>query len=162
MLLHFCKSFYTQFSYSYSQSLLKEIECETIMAEISKLFKIMLIIDLIVAFVYGILYIFLPDVVYNLNDAPFYDPHFWRLFGGAILTLGIGVIFSLIMNEWEKIKLFVLVTIIFLIITAIGNISSALYVTRSPTNLVFHWLDTIIIIILIVLNGFFFMKENKE
>jgi predicted membrane-bound spermidine synthase len=132
------------------------------MAEISKLFKIMLIIDVIVAFVYGILYFFVPNIVYDLNDAPFYDPHFWRLFGGAILSLGIGAILSLIIKEWEKIKLFVLVTIIFLIITAIGNISSALYLTRSPTNLVFHWLDTIIIIILIVLNGFFFIKESKE
>ena len=80
----------------------------------------------------------------------------------AMASLGIGAILSLIIKEWEKIKLFVLVTIIFLIITAIGNISSALYLTRSPTNLVFHWLDTIIIIILIVLNGFFFIKESKE
>jgi DMSO reductase anchor subunit len=132
------------------------------MAEISKLFKIMLIIDVIVAFVYGILYVFVPNIVYDLNDAPAYDPHFWRLFGGAILSLGIGALLSLIIKEWEKIKLFILTTFIFLIITAIVNISSALYMIRSPTNLIFHWLDTIIIIILIVLNGFFYIKEGKK
>ena len=132
------------------------------MAEISKMFKIMLIIDAIVAFVYGILYFFLPDVVYSLNDAPFYDPHFWRLFGGAILSLGFGSIFSLLMKEWDKIKIFILTTIIFLIIIAVGNISSALYTTRSITNLGFHWLDTILIIVLIVLNGFFFIREDKK
>jgi hypothetical protein len=131
-------------------------------AEISKLFKIILIIDVIVALVYGILYIFLPEVVFALNDAPFYDPHFWRLFGGAILSLGIGSILSLIIKEWEKIKLFFLTTIIFLIITAIGNISSALYTTRSIINLGFHWLDTILIIILVIVNGFFFLREEKK
>ena len=132
------------------------------MAEISKMFKIMLLIDVIVAFVYGILYIFLPDVVYTLNDAPFYDPHFWRLFGGAILSLGFGSIISLIMKDWEKIKIFILTTLIFLIITAIGNISSVLYTSRSITNLGFHWLDTSLIIVLIILNGFFYLREDKK
>jgi len=132
------------------------------MAEISKMFKIMLIIDIIIAFIYGILYLFLPNIVSSINDAPFYDPHFWRLFGGTILAVGVGSALSIKMKEWEKIKLFILVMLVFLIIIGIVNITSALYTTRSPTNLVFHWLDTSVIIILIILNGFFYLKEEKQ
>jgi len=132
------------------------------MAEISKEFKIMLIIDLVVAFAYGILYVFLPDFVYSTNDAPYYDPHFWRLFGGVILGIGIVAVFALLKGDWDHIKLFVFYTIVFLIITGIINITSAIYVTRSTTNLGFHWLDNILIILLAILNGFFYMREEKK
>jgi len=53
------------------------------MAEFSKEMKFVLIINMIVAFAYGIMYVFLPEAVYALNDAPYFDPHYWRLFGGA-------------------------------------------------------------------------------
>ncbi|MFX0060448.1 MAG: hypothetical protein ACFE8J_19290 [Candidatus Heimdallarchaeota archaeon] len=132
------------------------------MAEISKEFKIMLIVDIIVALIYGILYVFLPDFVYSTNDAPYYDPHFWRLFGGVILGIGIVVVYALIKKDWDDIKFFVFYVIIFLIITGIINISSALYVTRSATNILFHWLDNIVIIVLIVINAFFYVREEKK
>ncbi len=132
------------------------------MAEISKEFKIMLIIDIIIAFIYGILYVFLPEIVYSMNDAPYFDPHFWRLFGGAILTIGIVAIYAFIKKEWNDIKSFVFYVLVFLIVIGIINITSAIYVTRSMTNLGFHWLDTILIILLAILNGFFYMRENKK
>ncbi|MFX0059907.1 MAG: hypothetical protein ACFE85_18360 [Candidatus Hodarchaeota archaeon] len=133
------------------------------MTELSKEFKIVLIIDIIIGLIYGILYVFLPDLVYSTNDAPYYDPHFWRLFGGVILSIAIVVIIAfLLKKDWEEIKFFVVSVVIFLIISVIINITSALYVTRSATNLGFHWLDTILMIILIVIHGFFYMREEKK
>ncbi|MFW9950997.1 MAG: hypothetical protein ACFFKA_12840 [Candidatus Thorarchaeota archaeon] len=132
------------------------------MAEISKWFKWMLIVDVVIGVIYGVLYVFFPDVVYNMNDAPFYDPHFWRLFGGAILAIGVGAALSLKVKDWEKVKLFILIVLIFLVIIAIVNITSALYTTRSPVNLGYHWLDTSLILILIVLNGYFYLREGKK
>jgi len=122
----------------------------------------MLIVDIIVAFVYGILYVFLPHIVYSTNDAPYYDPHFWRLFGGVILGIGIVAVFALLKGDWDHIKFFIFYTIIFLIITGIINLTSAIYVTRSVINLGFHWLDNILIILLAILNAFFYIREGKK
>jgi len=132
------------------------------MGELSKSFKIVLLVDMLIGLIYGILYVFLPDFVYATNHAPYYDPHFWRLFGGVILGIGIMVFCALRNGDWNQIKFFVRNTILFLIITAIINLSSAAYITRSETNLIFHWLDNIVIIVLIVLNGYFYMKEDKK
>jgi len=132
------------------------------MAEFSKEMKIVLIINMIVAFAYGIMYVFLPETVYSLNDAPYFDPHFWRLFGGALIAMGIPVLLGIIKGDWDYIKLFFLFAIIFLIITALGNIISNIYVIRSATNLIFHWLDTIVILVVLVLDIFFYLREEKK
>jgi hypothetical protein len=132
------------------------------MAEFSKEMKFVLIINMIVAFVYGIMYVFLPEAVYSLNEAPYFDPHFWRLFGGVLLAMGIPILLGIIKGDWDYIKLFVLYTIIGLIILVLVNLTSNIYVTRSATNLVFHWLDTIVMIVLVVFNTFFYLREEKK
>ena len=132
------------------------------MAEISKEFKIVLIVNAIAAFAYGIMYVFLPDTVYSLNDAPYFDPHFWRLFGGALIATGIATLLGIIKGDWDNIKLLVQFAIMFLIILALISVTSPLYITRSTTNLLFHWLDTIVIIILAVIDIFFCLREEKK
>lgn len=132
------------------------------MAEFSKEMKIVLIINMIVAVVYGIMYVFLPEAVYSLNDAPYFDPHFWRLFGGVLIAMGFPVLLGILKGDWDYIKLFFLYAIVGLIIMALVNITSNIYVTRSATNLVFHWLDTIVIIVLIVFDTFFYLREEKK
>ena len=132
------------------------------MAEFSKEMKIVLIINMIVAFVYGIMYVFLPETVYSLNDAPYFDPHFWRLFGGALIAMGIPVLLGIINGDWDYIKLFFQYAIIALIIFVLVNVTSIIYVTRSATNLIFHWLDTIVMTVLIVFNTYFYLREEKK
>ncbi len=132
------------------------------MAEFSKEMKIVLIINMIVAFVYGIMYVFLPETVYSLNDAPYFDPHFWRLFGGALIAMGIPVLLGIIKGDWDYIKLFFQYAIIALTIFVLVNVTSIIYVTRSATNLIFHWLDTIVMIVLIVFNTYFYLREEKK
>ncbi|MHA1670484.1 MAG: hypothetical protein ACTSV5_07870 [Promethearchaeota archaeon] len=132
------------------------------MAEYSKEMKIVLIINLIVTFVYGIMYVFLPEAVYTLNEAPYFDPHFWRLFGGVLIAIGISILLGIIKGDWDYIKLFFLYAIIMLIILVLVNITSNIYVTRSATNLVFHWLDTIVMIVLVVFNTLFYLREEKK
>ena len=132
------------------------------MAELSKEYKILLLVNIIVAFVYGALYVFLPDVVYSGNDAPYFDPHFWRLFGGALLAVGVVGIFGFLSADWEKIKLFMLYGIVILILILLVNLTSNIYVIRSATNLIFHWIDNVVIIILLIVDTFFYMRENKK
>ena len=132
------------------------------MAEFSKEMKIVLIINMVVAFVYGIMYVFLPEIVYSLNDAPYFDPHFWRLFGGVLIAMGITVLLGIIKGDWDYLKLFFLFAIIGLIIFVLVNVTSIIYVTRSATNLIFHWLDSIVMIVLIVFNTYFYLREEKK
>ncbi|MFW9820977.1 MAG: DUF4345 family protein [Candidatus Thorarchaeota archaeon] len=132
------------------------------MAEISKEFKILLLINIVVAFVYGVLYTFLPNVVYSLNDAPYFDNHFWRLFGGVLIGIGITTLLGLKKGDWDSMKLYVLYAIIFLIITGIINVTSTIYITRSATNMIFHWIDNIVIIVFAVIDSFFYWKEEKK
>ncbi|NVM46537.1 MAG: hypothetical protein HWN79_16645 [Candidatus Lokiarchaeota archaeon] len=108
------------------------------------------------------MYVFLPEDVYSLNDAPDFDPHFWRLFGGALIAIGIVVLLGIIKGDWDNIKMLFLFAIILLIILALINITSNIYVTRSATNLIFHWLDTIVIIAICVFNIFFYLREEKK
>ena len=132
------------------------------MAEISKELKLMLVADVIVAITYGVLYVFAPNVVYSMNDAPYYDPHFWRLFGGVLIGIGVVAILAILNGDWDNIKMFLLYAIIFLLITGIVNLSSAAYATRSATNIVYHWIDNSVIIVFFVLNLLIYMREEKK
>ena len=132
------------------------------MAEFSKEMKILLIINMIVALVYGIMYAIFPEALRALNDAPDFDPHFWRLFGGTLIAAGIGILLGLLSKDWDKIKVFYQFAIVLLIIIALVNLTSNLYIVRSATNLIFHWLDNIVIIALLVVNIFFYLREEKK
>ena len=74
------------------------------MVEMSKGLKIILIVDIVVAVYYGVLYLLLPEFYYQRNDAPAFDLHMWRLFGGTILVLDIAGIIVLKRGEWEAAK----------------------------------------------------------
>jgi hypothetical protein len=132
------------------------------MAEMSKELKILLIINLVVALIYGILYLFLPEINFALNDAPYFDPHFWRLWGGTCVTLGIVGIIGLLKGEWDHFKLLFLFAIILLFATFIINITTAVYITRSATNLIFHWIDNVVIIVIALIDAIFYWREEKR
>ncbi len=132
------------------------------MAVISKEMKIVLIINVIVGLIYGILHVFFPEGVHALDDAPFFDPHFWRLFGGALIAIGIAILLGIFNGEWERIKILVQFVIIYLIIIALVNFTSSIYVTRSVTNELFHLFDNIVTILLLLLDILFYLREEKK
>jgi hypothetical protein len=132
------------------------------MVEMSKEYKIIVLVNIIAAFIYGILYVFFPDFLYSVNDAPYFDPHFWRLFGGALLAVGIVGLYGFLKVDWDEIKLFMLYGITILLVILLLNLISNTYVIRSATNLIFHWIDNVVIIILLIINVFFYMRENKK
>lgn len=132
------------------------------MAELSKFFKIILIINMIAAFIYGILYLFIPEIFAGLVDAPAFDLHFWRLWGGTCVSLGIFGIIGYIRNEWSTFKVIIEFVILWLIITVIINFVGFADITRSPTNLISQWTDIIIILILIIIDIYAYLRENKQ
>jgi hypothetical protein len=132
------------------------------MAEISKEMKIVLIINMLVALIYGIIHLLFPEGMHTLDDAPFFDPHFWRLFGGALTAIGIAFLLGILNGEWNNIKILFQFAIIYLIIIALVNFTSSLYATRSVTNEIFHLFDNIVTILLLILDIFFYQREEKK
>jgi len=131
------------------------------MAELSKFLKIVLIINLIAALFYGIMYLFLTNLWATLIDPSDFDLHLWRLFGGTCISLGIFGVVGLIRNEWTHLKILFETTILWLIVVDILNIISLIQIPRSPTNLVSQVTDVIVIFILIILDIIAYFKENK-
>ncbi|MHA1885180.1 MAG: hypothetical protein ACW96S_09035 [Promethearchaeota archaeon] len=73
------------------------------MTEIKKLTKIVLIVDTIIWFLFGILLTFLYDMA--LNPAGWTNPYLPRMFGGVNLVSAIFAVLMLRKKEWEEIKL---------------------------------------------------------
>jgi len=73
------------------------------MTEIKKLTKIVLVVDTIFWFLFGILLTFLYDIA--LNPEGWTNPYLARMFGGVNLISAIFAILMLRKNEWEEIKL---------------------------------------------------------
>ncbi|MHA1196329.1 MAG: hypothetical protein ACTSRH_02690 [Promethearchaeota archaeon] len=132
------------------------------MAEFSKFMKIVLSINIFAAFIYGILYLFIPEFYSSLVDAPNYNPLFFRLWGATCTSLGIVGILAFLRNNWEQFKILFEFVILWLIIQDIVNLTSFSYLARSPTNIASQWTDIIIIILLIIIDIYAYLKENKN
>ena len=132
------------------------------MAEFSKLMKIVLIINIIAALIYGIFYLFIPEIYAGLVEASDFNDQFYRLWGGTCISLGIFGILGFFRNDWGQFKMLFELVILWLIITEIINLASFAYIVRTPANLVSEWIDVIVIILIIVMDIYAYMKENKK
>ena len=103
------------------------------MTEIKKLTKIVLLVDTIVWFLFGIMLTFLYDIA--LNPAGWTNPYFPRMFGGINLVAAIFAIIMLRSKEWEEIRLTFLYFIGILLSTVLIEIAvySTLYSTFAES-----------------------------
>jgi hypothetical protein len=131
------------------------------MVEMSKGLKIILIVDIVVAIYYGVLYLLLPELYYQMNDAPAFDLHMWRLFGGTIFVLGIAGIIALKRGEWEAVKPLMEVVILWLIMVTVLDIVWVISVSASPTYIRSISTTIVLLIILIIANIHFYRREAK-
>lgn len=131
------------------------------MVKISKGLKIVLLVDIIVAIYYGVLYLLLPEYYSQRNDAPTFDLHMWRLFGGTIFVLGIAGIIALKRGEWEAVKPIMEVVILWLAMVALLDIIWVLSISASPTYIRSTSTTIILLIILVIVNIYFYQREEK-
>ena len=131
------------------------------MAELSKGLKIILIVDIIVAMYYGVMYLLLPELYYSMNDAPAFDLHMWRLFGGTLFVLSIAGIIALKRGGWEAVKPIMEVVILWLIMVAVLDIVWVLSAGASPTYVRSISTTIVLLIILIIANIYFYQREGK-
>lgn len=131
------------------------------MTEISKRMKLILIINTIAAFIYGFLYLVIPEILADLNDAPHFDPHFWRLWGGVCMVLGIFGLLMIKRAEWEGIKILWEFVIIWLIMIVIIDLMTMFTIHRSAVNFASELFDIIVIAALIVVDTYFYLQEGQ-
>ena len=131
------------------------------MAEISKEMKIVLIIDVIASFIFMVLYLIIPDLYASMIDPLVFDPYYWRAFGGTLLALFIMSLIALKRAEWEQVKVVIELAIIWTSIILILNIWELIALPISPTYIETTITDSILLVVLIILNAFFYYREQK-
>jgi len=101
------------------------------LTEIKKITKIALLWYTIAGFLFAFMFIVLTDFTMNFMQWPYNDPiNFWFQ-GGTMLVFAITTLLALFMKEWERIKLFFFLIIIWDIMVLIMDIV-ALAVLNFP------------------------------
>lgn len=132
------------------------------MAEMSKEMKIVFIINGIVAFIYGCIFLLIPDLYESLTDSPYHNPALLRLWGGTIIILGLFALLSVMRGEWENVKIFFEFAIVWLIMVEILGLLTFTYVPYTAASLSSEIMDLIIVAILIVIDIYFYLREEKS
>jgi len=131
------------------------------MTEIQKITKICLLLDVLAGFVFAFLYLVIPDIyIYSLTQWPFNDPIYFRLFGGTLLVLGIAALMAYFKKEWEEIKLFFELGLMWQLMVIIINIFELAMLSLPAmafTNTIFN---TILVAIYLILGIYCWMKQK--
>ena len=131
------------------------------MTEASKEIKIVLTINVIVALIYGFMYMIIPDITNKLTDGPYFNPHFYQLFGATCFALAIIALLGVKRGEWEDIKIIVELAILWLILVLIANLWSFAYMPYSAAAIANQWFDITVVIIFIIVDIWVYLRESK-
>lgn len=126
------------------------------MAELSKEAKIIYMVNAIVAFIFTILFLIIPEIYADFMSSSFYCPITWRQLGGSILVLGVFSIVGLLRKEWEQVRIVWELGILWLIVLLCVDFWGIIVITGSFDYVV------IIMLILVALNIFFYFRERKR
>lgn len=131
------------------------------MPEVTKEVKIILLIDAIAALIFTILYLVIPETYASLVDPLVFDPYYWRAFGGTLLVLAIMALIALKRAEGEQVKFIIEFAILWCVVILALNIWELIVLPLSPTYTQTTWFDSILLIILIILNLYFYNRDLK-
>jgi hypothetical protein len=131
------------------------------MGEISKPFKIFLIIAGIIALIFAIIYLIIPELYLSSIDWPYYDPFYSRYAGIVSLVISIFIFVAIKRGEWEKIQLYMEMCITYLLFVIFLTIWALIVVSQSPTSVINSIFTMVIFIILDVVAIYFYVKERK-
>ncbi len=126
------------------------------MAELSKGGKIIYMINAIVAFIFTVLFLVIPEIYADFMNSSFYCPITWRQLGGSILVLGVFSVVGLLRKEWEHVRIVWELGILWLIVLLCIDIWGMVAITGLFDYVI------VIIVILIVVNVFFYVRERGK
>ena len=131
------------------------------MVEIKKSLKLLLLINAIVGFVFAFLYLVIPHIYLSLTQWPFYDPYYSWAFGGTLLTLSFFTLLAIKRKEWVKIDIFLELIIAWQLTILILNVICLILIPAPIISLINTWVNNLILIVLIIANLFFYIKQQK-
>ncbi|MFX0001788.1 MAG: hypothetical protein ACFE88_16880 [Candidatus Hermodarchaeota archaeon] len=107
------------------------------MTEIKKITKVALLWYTIAGFLFAFMFIVLTDFTMNFMQWPYNDPiNFWFQ-GGTMLVMAITTLLALFIKEWERIKLFFFLIIIWDIMVLIMDIVAVTILNFPETPFLF-------------------------
>ena len=131
------------------------------MAEVTKEVKIVLIIDAIASLIFAFLYLVIPEIYASLVDPIVFDPYYWRAFGGTLLVLAIMALIALKRAAGEQVKIIIEFAILWSVVILGLNIWELIVLPLSPTYTETTWIDSVLLIVLIILNSYFYNRDLK-
>ena len=131
------------------------------MVKIAKHLKIVLLINAIIGLIFAFLYLAFSYLYLPFIQWPFYDPYYSWSFGGTLLVLSLFSLLAIKKTEWEQIKIIVELIIVWQLMILILNIISLILIPAPITSLISTWINNFILIILIIANLYFYIKQEN-
>ncbi len=131
------------------------------MTEIKKFTKIFLLLDALAGFIFAFLYLVIPDIyIYDLTQWPFNDPVYFRFFGGTMLVLGLISLMAYFKKEWEEVKLFFELALMWLVMVLIINSLELAILVLPGIAFTNTLLNTVIVSTYLVLGIYCWIKQR--
>ena len=131
------------------------------MDEIPDPLKKILVINAIVMFIFGFIYIEPIYLILLLLDLPAFDPLYSWVFGGTLLILGIFAFIVVNRKDTKQIRLFLELLITWEIMIVFMNVFIGLRHVLIVLPLTFIWLNNAIFLVMIVINLYFYRKYRE-
>lgn len=125
--------------------------------EISKLLELVLLVHFILGIIIGIIFLFIPEIYCDLVGYTITDKGSLRLIGAASLALGSGSFFAYRSKDWEKVKLVVLIELVWLIFAN----GAMLYWLIFESGPIMGWVIEVMFICFLVAFLYFYIQEEK-
>jgi len=131
------------------------------MTEIQKLTKIYLLLAVLAGFIFAFLYLVIPDIyIYSLTQWPFNDPIYFRMFGGTFLVFGLISLMAYFKKEWEEVKLFFELALMWILMVLIINIFELAMLSLPAVTFTNTIFNTILLSIYLALGIYCWMKQK--
>ncbi len=124
---------------------------------ISRGCKFYLAIDFIIALIFGLIFLFLPEDFLIFINWGFFDPVAMRILGIAIISLGAGSLIAAFEDTWSEVRATMEMEVVWLLFGEITLIISHVFFL-FPWE---AWFIDVIMIVLLIGFIFFILKERE-
>jgi hypothetical protein len=132
------------------------------MGKISKNMRLTILIGAIAFFVFAFLYLITTNLYLEAMAWPYNDPYYPRAFGINLLILGLFLTITYFRNEWTQAKLMVEIVLVWSILILIANFIEITIISLPVGVIVTTWNNNIILLVLIFVTLYFYLKELKR
>jgi hypothetical protein len=117
--------------------------------------KTTFLVHFIVAVIFGLIYLLIPEVWGNMINWPVKDPPVYRLLGAALLGFAVSSWFAYKETAWEKVKIVVQMEIAWTILGTLVMLWGLLFAGLP----VFGWLNAVLLAAFAVAFAYFYSRR---